>query len=165
MLEDNFVVSLLVLWQFLLQCSTQTHQLRSISIPYDGFTWLQQLIIELLPPNSENNLSTMSIRSGLECGGISGNSLRFSALMIIVVDLFFVIGHNAMWKPLPIPSLMQTFTSKETPFNISRLQLVRNPISNLLNHFHGFEAFWNGLLSDPQWLCQFFLCLALVFSK
>ena len=29
MLEDNFVVSLLVLWQFLLQCSAQTHRVTS----------------------------------------------------------------------------------------------------------------------------------------
>ena len=40
MLEDNFVVYLLVPWPFLLQCSAQTHQLRSIPTPCDGFTRL-----------------------------------------------------------------------------------------------------------------------------
>ena len=45
MLEDNFVVPLLVLWPLLLQCSVQTHQLRSILIPCNGFTQIQQLII------------------------------------------------------------------------------------------------------------------------
>ena len=30
--------------------------------------------------------------------------------------------------------------------HISRLQLVRNPIFLLLNHFHGFGAFWNSLI-------------------
>ena len=30
------------------------------------------------------------------------------------------------------------------------IQLVRNPISLLLNHSHGFEAFRNGLLVTPN---------------
>ena len=42
MLENNFVVSLLVLWPFLLQCSAQMHQLRLIPIPCDGFTRFEQ---------------------------------------------------------------------------------------------------------------------------
>ena len=41
MLEDNFYMSLLVLWPFLLQYSAQTHQLSSILIPCDGFTRFQ----------------------------------------------------------------------------------------------------------------------------
>ena len=67
MMEDNFVVSLLVLWPFLLQCSAQTYQLCSIPIPCDDFTWFQQLIThhtELVPPNAEHNLGTVNIRSG-----------------------------------------------------------------------------------------------------
>ena len=81
-LEDNFVVSLLVLWSFLIQCSAQTHQLRSIPIPCDGFTWFQQLIIhqtELVPSNVEENLGTVSIRSGHRrkaCSGIPHDFLR-----------------------------------------------------------------------------------------
>ena len=48
-----------------------------------------------------------------------------------------------------IPSVFafQASVHKQTPFNISRLQFVRHPISLLLNHSHGFETFWNGLLS------------------
>jgi len=33
------------------------------------------------------------------------------------------------------------FTSKQKPFNISRLQIVRHTISLFLNHSHGFQAF------------------------
>ena len=51
------------------------------------------------------------------------------------------------------------------PFIISRLQLVQNPISLLLNYSHDFEALRNGLLSHCQWFCQFFLRLVRVFSK
>ena len=67
MLEDNFVVSLLVLWPFFLQCSAQSHQFRSIPIPCDDFTRFQQFIIhhtEMVPPNAEHNLGTVNIRSG-----------------------------------------------------------------------------------------------------
>ena len=95
MLEDNFVVSLLILWPFLLQCSAQTYQLRSIPIPYDDFTRFQQLIIhrvELVLLNAEHNLGTVNIRSGRQREGMSGYSPRFSALGIIVVDPFFVAG-------------------------------------------------------------------------
>ena len=77
MLEDNFVVSLLVLWPFHLECSTQTYQLRSISISCDGFTRFQKLIIhhtELIPPNAEHNLGTVNIRSGRRREGMSGHS-------------------------------------------------------------------------------------------
>ena len=74
----------------------------------------------------------------------------FNINWIIVVDPFFVAGHNTMWKPLSILSL-KLFTSKETPYNVSRLQLVRNSISLFLNHCRDFEAFWNGLLSTSQW--------------
>ena len=84
-LKDNFIVSLLVLWPFLLQCSAQTHQRRSMPISCDGFTRFQQLIIhhtELVPPNVENNLSTVNIRSGCRRGDMSRHSLWFSALEI-----------------------------------------------------------------------------------
>ena len=167
-LEDNLVVSLFVLWPFFLQCSAQTHHLRSIPIPCDGSTQFQQLIIhhtEMVPPNAEHNFGTVNIRSGRRCGGMSGNSPWFPALEIIAVDPFFVASHNWMQKPISILSLKQLFPSKETPFKISRLQLVRNPIPLLLNHSHGFETFQNGLLSHSQWFCQFFLRLARVFSK
>ena len=62
MLENNFVVSLLVLLLFLLQISAQMHQLRSIPILCDGFTWFQQLIMhhpDLVPSNAEHNLSVV----------------------------------------------------------------------------------------------------------
>ena len=150
MLEDNFFVSLLLMWPFLHQCSASTYQLRSIPIPYDGFTRFQQLIIhhtEMVPPNAEHNLGTVKIWSGRRRGGMSGHSPWCSALEIIVVDPLFVAGHNAIWKSLPLLSLKQLFTNKETPFNISRLQLVRNTISLLLNYFQGLEAFRNGVLS------------------
>ena len=96
---DNFIVSLLVLWSFLLQCSGQTHQLRSIPIPYDGFTRFKQIIIhhtEQVPSNAEHNLGTVNIRCGHRRGGMSEHSPWFSALEIIVVNLFLVAGHNAM---------------------------------------------------------------------
>ena len=97
MLEDNFVVSLLVLWLFLLQCSAQTHQLRLIPIPRNGCTRFQQFIIhhtELVPSNAEQNLGTVNIRSGHRRGGLLGHSPGFSALGIIVVNPFFVAGHK-----------------------------------------------------------------------
>ena len=77
MLEDNFVVSLLALWPFLLQRSAQTHQLRLIPIMCDGYTRFQQIIlhhIELAPLNAERNLGTVNIRSGRQNGGMSGHS-------------------------------------------------------------------------------------------
>ena len=49
------------------------HQLHSIPIPCDGFTWFQQLIIhhtELVPPNAEHNLGNVNIRSGRRLGGL-----------------------------------------------------------------------------------------------
>ena len=55
----------LVLWTFRLQRSAQTHQLRSIPIPCDGFTRFQQLIIhhtELVSPNAEHSLGIVNIR-------------------------------------------------------------------------------------------------------
>ena len=88
-----FVLSLLVLWPFLLQCSAQTHQLPLIPICCDGFTRFQQLIIhhtKLVPPNAEHNFGTVNIRSGRRRGGMSGYSPWFSALGVIVVDPFFV---------------------------------------------------------------------------
>ena len=90
---------------------------------------------------------------------------HYFALGIVVVDQFFVTGHNAIYKPIPILSLKQLFTSKETLFSISQLQLVRNPIFSFVNLSHGFEAFRDGLLRHSQWFCQFFLRLAQVFSK
>ena len=66
MLEDNFVLSLLVLRPFLLQCPPSTHQLRSMLILCDGFTRFQQLIIhhiDLLPLNAEHNLGIVNIWS------------------------------------------------------------------------------------------------------
>ena len=76
-LENNFVMSLLVLWTFILQCSTKTHQFRSIPITCNGFTPFQQLIIqhtELVLPNVEHNLGAVKIRSGRRFRGISGHS-------------------------------------------------------------------------------------------
>ena len=99
MLEDNFFASLLLLWPLLLQFSAQTHQLRSIQIPCDSFTQFQQLIIhhtELVPQNAAHNLGTVNIRCGRRRGGMSGHSQWFSALGMIIVDSFFVAGHNAM---------------------------------------------------------------------
>ena len=77
MLEDNFAVSLLVLWPFLLQWSAQMYQLHSILIPYDGFTWFLQIIIhhtELVPPNAEHNLDIVNIGSGHRRWCVSGHS-------------------------------------------------------------------------------------------
>ena len=99
MLEDNFVVSLWVLWPFLLQGSAQTHKLHPIPVPCNGFTRFQKLIIhhtELVVPNIEHNLGTVNIRSVRRREGMSGHSPSFSALDIIVVDPFFVAGHKAM---------------------------------------------------------------------
>ena len=98
-LEDNFVVSFLVLWPCLLQCWDQTHQLRLIPIPYHGFTRFQQLIIdhtELVPPNSEPDLGIVKIRSARRRGSMTRHFPRFPALGIIVVDPFFIAGHNAL---------------------------------------------------------------------
>ena len=63
------------------------------------FTRVKQLIIyhtELVPPNAEHNLGTVNIWSGRRRGDMSGHSPWFSVLGIIVVDLFFVAGYNAM---------------------------------------------------------------------
>jgi len=38
LLQNHFIVSLVVLWPFVFQCSAQTHQLRSIPIAYDCFS-------------------------------------------------------------------------------------------------------------------------------
>jgi len=65
MLENYFVMSLFVLWPFLLRCSAQTHQLKSIPISCNGFVRLEQLVIHdtlLIPPNTEHNLGAMDIR-------------------------------------------------------------------------------------------------------
>ena len=96
---------------------------------------LWPFLLQYLLPNAEHNLCTVNIQSGRWRRSMSGHSPWFSALGNIAVDPFFVGGHNAMQKPLPILSLKQLFTSKETPFSISRLQLIRNPISMALRRF------------------------------
>ena len=116
----------------------------------------------MVPPNTEHDLGAVNIRFGRRHESMAENSPWFSALGIIVMNPFFVPSHNAMQKSLPSLPFKQPFTSKQTPFNISRLQFVRHPISLLLNHSHGFEAFWNGLLSHSQWSCQLFLILTRV---
>ncbi|GBP45053.1 Spermine synthase [Eumeta japonica] len=63
---------------------------------------------------------------------------------------FNVSNHIAMQKSLPSSPCKQLFISKQTPFNISRLQIVRRPMSLFLNHFHDFQAFRNGLLRHSQ---------------
>lgn len=75
----------------------------------------------------------------------------FFALGVIIINPFFVLNHNEIWKSLPFLPLQQLFTSKQTPFGISWCQL--NYL--LLNHTHDFEAFWNCLCSRSQLLCQF----------
>ena len=64
-------------------------------IPIDG----TQLIIhhtELFPPNAEHNLGSVIIHSGHRQEGMSGHSPLLFALVINVVDPFFVAGHNTM---------------------------------------------------------------------
>ena len=71
--EDNFVVFFLVLWPFLLQFLVQTHKLRSIPIPCDGFTRFQQLIIqrtELGPPNADYNIDMSSVVALVTAGRV-----------------------------------------------------------------------------------------------
>ena len=119
--------------------------------------WLFQSVLTVhntlrraVPPNAEHDLGAVNIRFGRRRGSMAGNSPWFSALGIIVMNPFFISSHNAMQKSLPSLPFKQLFTSKQTPFNIFRLQFVWHPISLLLNHSHGFEAFWNGL-SHSQW--------------
>ena len=76
--------------------------------------------------------------------------------------VFFVCARDYHSRPIfshrsqcdvktPSDSVFETAVqSKETPFNIPWLQLVRNAISLLLNHSHVFKAFRNGLLSHSQ---------------
>ena len=138
-----------VLWHVAEHCHAEGWL---ILIPYDGLTWFQQLIIyhtELVPPNAEHNLGTVNIRTDRRGEGKFVYSPLFSALEIIVVTHF------------SSPVMMRC----KNPFWFSRLPFVRNSISLLLNHSHGFEAFRNGLLSYSQWFGKFFLHLARVFSK
>ena len=162
MLQNHFIVSLVVLRPFVFQCSAQTHQLRSIPIACDCFSRFYQFIIhyaELVPPNTEHDLGAVNIRFGRRRGSMAENSPWFS----------WDYRNEPIFCPqsqcdAEIPSIFafQLFTSKQTPFNISRLQFVQHPISLLLNHSHGF---WNGLLSHSQWSCQFFLILTRVLLK
>jgi len=58
-------MSLLVLRPLFFQRSAQTHQLKSISISYNGFVKLEQFVvcdILLIPPNIEHKLGAMDIR-------------------------------------------------------------------------------------------------------
>ena len=41
----------------------------------------------------------------------------------------------------------------QRPFNVSRFQFIRHPISLFLNS-HGSQSYRNGLLSYPQWFCK-----------
>ena len=59
-------------------------------------------------------------------------------------------------KPLPILSLKQLFTGKETLFNIIRLHLVRNPFSLLLNHSQC-------LCGISKWLVESLLMILTIF--
>ena len=96
----------------------------SMPIPYNGFTRFQQLIIYhtmLVPSNAEHNLGTVNIRPGRRCRGMSGHSPWFSALGIIVVDPFFVAGHNAIVK-----------TSSDSVFEAA-VHKKRNAIQHLLD--------------------------------
>ena len=66
---------------------------------------------ELVPPNTEHDLG-VNIRFGRRRGSMVGNSPWFSALGIIVMNLFFVPSHNAIQKSLPSLPFKQLFTSK-----------------------------------------------------
>ena len=135
-----------------LSSSAQTHQLRFIPIPCDGFTRFQQLIIdhtELAPPNLEHNLRTVNIPSGRRRVGIRAFPIIFCAWDYRSRPTFRRRSQSDVKTPSD-SILKQLFTSKETPFNISRFQFVRNPIFLLLNHSHDFEAFRNGFLRHSQ---------------
>jgi len=67
MLENYFVVSLLVLRPFFFQCSVQTHQLKSIC---NDFVRLEQLVVYdilLIPPSTKHKLGAMDIRLCRRC--------------------------------------------------------------------------------------------------
>ena len=72
---------------------------------------------------------------------------------VIVMNPFLVPGHNAMQKSLSFLPLKQLFTNTQTAFNVSWFQLIRDPSSFFLNHAHGLETFWNGLLCHSHWSC------------
>ena len=82
---------------------------------------------------------------------------------VIVEFPFLISSHNPMQKTFSLLSLNQLFASEKSPFNVSRFQFIRHPISLFLNHSHGSQSYRNGLLSYPQWFCKLLLRLTLIF--
>ena len=105
------------------------HQLKSIAIPRDSLIRIEQLIINytlLIPPNTQKKLRTMVIWF---CGRCWCMAPRFSTLWIIVVYPLFIATHDKVQKTFPFLPLNQQFTRDKTPFDVSRLQFIRHPMS------------------------------------
>ena len=89
---------------------------------------------------------------------LTGLSVVFFLLGVIVEYSLLISSHNPMQKIFSLLSLNQLFASEKSPFNVSRFQFIRHPISLFLNHSHGSQSYRNGL-SYPQWFCKLLLCL------
>ena len=149
MLEDNFVVSLLVLLTFFLQCLAQTHQLRSIPISYDIF---QQFIIhhtELVLPNAEHNPGTMNIRSDIDVEACPSIPMIFCAWNYRSGPIFRPRSQCDVKTPSDSVFEVAVHKQRNTVQHLSASTRT-DPISLLLNLSHDFEVFQNGLLSHSQ---------------
>ena len=163
MLQNHFIVSLVVLRPFVFQCSAQTHQLRSIPI-----TWLFQSVLTVhntlrwagptkykaWPWSCEYSVWPSPWKHGRE---------------LPMIFCAWDYRNEPIFRPqsqcdAEIPSVFAFQVAVHKQTNAVQY-FVRHPISLLLNHSHGFEAFWNGLLSHSQWSCQFFLILTRVLLK
>jgi len=123
----------------------------------------------LVPPDTEHDLRTMNVQPWCWCWGrwqrLTGLSTVFFLLGIVVEYPLFISSHNPMQKIFSLLSLNQLFASEKSPFNVSRFQFIRHPISLFLNHSHLSQSYRNGLLSYLQWFCKLLLRLTLIFFE
>ena len=81
----------------------------------------------------------MDIRLCRWFGWLAGFLIWFFALMVVVMDPFFITSNNPMQKWLLFMAFQQHFGHAKPPFNGSRLEFMWNPISLILNVLLAFE--------------------------
>ena len=125
-------------------------------ISLDGFCQFEQLIINythMFQPNTEQKLRTMNIQLCRRRWCIAGLTIRSSTLGVIAVYLLFIAGHDTMQKEnfafLPLKLLL---TYDKIPFDVFRLQLVRQPMTLLWNNSKSFQTFQFLMILQVQFL-------------
>jgi len=130
-----------VIWPFLLQCSTQLHQLLLVVFPSDDFVGLEQLIIhythQISPHQIQSRrLAPMNIR-------LCRQDWWFACtwfLRIIVAYSFFITRHDTMQKNFFFCVFEATIHRSFCTFRRSSALIRTAPNCLLLNHSNDIQT-------------------------